>query len=438
MRNNVAFTVHYEKTLRRDENMNIKVTIRETTRLNLCISCNICEVICPTQAIESQEENGNYPPHIDQDKCVYCGKCYEVCPGKDIFWRKTKEDFSKSMFGDYLDIWCAQAVDREVLKNSASGGVVTSLVMHLLKEGEYESAFLLSGYNYEHQLETLRFTSKDDFSKTMKSRYLTVSHKNAVRHLVDNPKEKMIIVGTGCAVQGVLNVLASKEITRENLLIIGLFCDKTMNYNVYKYFSGHPACDDKLMDLYFRTKEAGGWPGNVRLCKKDGSYVDLINKERMRVKDYFQPERCLYCLDKLNRNADISVGDNYIPSRKDVLGVSSCVIRTKKGKIAFDVGWNLFKIKKDTEKALVESTKLEDKKVNVKYCSIKGIGGFEKYKATKKEGRQYKEALRKIRIGYSQPTYKKVNNAINRRERVIKVKRRLRNRIMRMVKITEV
>lgn len=52
-----------------------------------CISCKLCEAICPAQAItiESKEREGDNSRKttvydIDMLKCIYCGLCQEACP----------------------------------------------------------------------------------------------------------------------------------------------------------------------------------------------------------------------------------------------------------------------------------------------------------------------------------------------------------------------
>lgn len=69
--------------------------------------------------------------------------------------------------------------------------------------------------------------------------------------------------------------------------------------------------------------------------------VVLPKKMRSQVKDFFCHPRCIYCIDKLNRYADISVGDNYTGENTYPMG-SSCVI------IRSDCGMKAYQSIKDT------------------------------------------------------------------------------------------
>lgn len=48
---------------------------------NKCISCQLCEAVCPAKAIKFHiEEDGKRYPGIDWGRCILCGYCVDACP----------------------------------------------------------------------------------------------------------------------------------------------------------------------------------------------------------------------------------------------------------------------------------------------------------------------------------------------------------------------
>lgn len=349
-------------------------TVETTVNNNLCTSCGICKAVCPKNCISYERYNGLYVPVVDQKECVDCGRCYQVCSGKGFDYTKyDTSEMADFWVGDYQVIYSASTKDTFRLQNAVSGGVVTELVYNLLESGEYKVAFLVQTHQYKKCIVETECVSKgDDLSVTQKSRYLPVSQEKAIDYLLSHREDKMILVGTSCFVQGVLNVIEAYKLKRENYFIIGLFCDKTMTLNVVDYFSKHSALEGReLENMHFRSKEVGGWPGGVRLETVDGQYVDLPNTERMKVKDYFHPEKCLYCLDKLNKYADISVGDNYTKENSDTRGSSSVIVRTAQGVKAWEKYASKFDWQESSVEKIRKSQHLAKRKDNLKFAALK-------------------------------------------------------------------
>lgn len=349
-------------------------TVETTTNNNLCISCGICKAVCPKNCISCERHNGLYIPIIDKAACVDCGRCYQVCPGKGFDYTRYDEPATGDFWeGDYQAIYSAATKDNTRLQNAVSGGVVTELVYNLLQDEEYQAAFLIQTHQYQnHMLETECVLKGDDLSVTQKSRYLPVSQEKAVSYMLSHRDDKVVLVGTGCFVQGILNVIEAYKLNRDNYFIIGLFCDRTMTYDIVDYFSKHSALKGRELDsMYFRSKEVGGWPGGVRLETSKGEQVDLPNTERMKVKDYFHPERCLYCLDKLNKYADVSVGDNYTKENVDKRGSSSVIVRTDKGMRIWEQYASKFDWKESTIEKIRKSQHLHKRKDNISFAALK-------------------------------------------------------------------
>ena len=130
---------------------------------------------------------------------------------------------------------------------------------------------------------------------------------------------------------GLQAVVKKLKLSTEQYLFIGLFCDQVFNYNVLSYFEDRYSPDAVLEEMHFKNKESGGWPGDMKLFPENGEAFYIPLAERAKAKAYFMPERCLYCVDKLNVCADISVGDNYTGRDESPLGSNSVIIRTKAG-----------------------------------------------------------------------------------------------------------
>lgn len=319
--------------------MNIE-NIAFTIKYNLCSGCGICVGTCPKQCIHwEKNDKGMYLPFINSNACIKCGLCKEVCPGLGHQYEK-KLDW-QAVQGEVLQAYNAWSRSPKIRHVSASGGIVSTIIQHLLEKERYYAAFLVDGYDYYHQLFTTPVTIKNlqegiADSSYPKSRYLPVSHENAVSFVKSNRTKKIIIVGTSCAIRGFLSVIDKLKLERENYLLIGLFCDRVFTYNVMEYYSQPVFCGSKKLDgLHFKNKERGGWPGDMKFIFSDGSITYQDKSERVKVKDYFMPERCLYCIDKLNVCADISLGDNYTQQDSSLLGSNSVIIRTKRGIVAW-------------------------------------------------------------------------------------------------------
>lgn len=311
-------------------------TVRYAAQNGLCCGCGVCKGICPKVCISWERKDGLYLPSIDERLCINCGLCASVCPGLGHVYDSVKETAEETVTGTVLICCNAWSKDAALRHVSASGGVTSAMIRSLLEKGIYDGAFCLDSYDYRNQLKTRLYTAKETAacwteSNAPKSRYLPVSHESAVMYMKNNRDKKLILVGTSCAIRALQAAVKKLNLNREQYLFIGLFCDKVFNYNVHSYFEDTYAHGAVLKSLHFKNKESGGWPGDMKFFPERGEAFYVPLAERAKAKAYFMPERCLYCVDKLNVCADISLGDNYTGKDDSPLGSNSIIIRTQKG-----------------------------------------------------------------------------------------------------------
>ena len=314
-------------------------TVAMTAEKGLCCSCGVCKGFCPKNCIEFRREDGMFLPVIDEAACVGCSLCAAVCPGLGHPY-EPKKTAEETITGNFMECFNAWSRDEKKRHVSASGGVISTLIPELLRQGAYDGAFCLDSYDYRQQLKSRLYRQNEwenwADSNAPKSRYLPVSQEETVRCIREHPERKLIVVGTSCALRGIEGVIRKLNRDRENYLLIGLFCDKVFNYNVLDFWKDQYCGGNDLHGLHFKNKESGGWPGDMKFFPEKGENFYVPLQERARMKRYFMPERCLYCVDKLNVLADISLGDNYTNTASSPLGSNSVMLRTHRGQAA----WN--------------------------------------------------------------------------------------------------
>ncbi len=351
-----------------------KVNVGKTRELDLCVSCEICYAVCPKGAITMEYQFGQFLPKVNDKKCTECMICIEVCPGIDIdpFKLRDKEISEEIFDGPCLHSYTTFSKDYNLRKNSTSGGIITSFVSELLKNKEFDEAFILDFNRFEGHSVRLRATNK--ISKVIdsaKSKYIPASVYNVIKTLQKKDNKRYIIIGTPCQIYGIKKFLGKNDITEKNLFFSGLFCDKTLNLNVIQFFEErYMRAGEKLVKFEFRTKEKCGWPGNSKIYFDSGREVMVDRKIRIQLKKNFQLNRCLFCLDKLNRLADISFGDCYIEGKENPRGSSSVIVRTNKGKKYFDKYSYLFVLEKESINKIRKSQNLKSRRTNLEFAKL--------------------------------------------------------------------
>jgi coenzyme F420 hydrogenase subunit beta len=149
-----------------------------TIKNNLCISCGICKAVCPVGAINYEKINGQYLPQIDLTKCINCGLCLKFVLETNCLGEKYLDKSFEwhNIIGKYESCFVVQAKDEIVLRNSASGGFVSTIVFNLLKDKDYDAAYFLPNkiilmicHHYK------KITTVGDVFNCAKSKYIPVS-----------------------------------------------------------------------------------------------------------------------------------------------------------------------------------------------------------------------------------------------------------------------
>lgn len=314
-------------------------TIISVVEDNLCTGCGTCVALCPNEAIEMMinENKGIYVPELDESKCNNCGICFRICPGHEVDYEKLNfEIFGKYpediLIGNYIDCHMGHATDYDIRYNSASGGLITALLIFTLEEGIIDGA-LVTRMKKDQPLEPEPFiarTSKE-IIEARGSKYCPVPANIALRAILEADEgERFAVVGLPCHINGLRNAeQVNKKLRDKIVLRLGIFCNHAPNFLGTKLLLQRLKVENKVSKLDYRGK---GWPGSMTLTQKNGNLLLLSDYWTFVGAYFFYPTRCLMCSDGICELSDISFGDAWLPELSDdKIGTSIMVSKSEMG-----------------------------------------------------------------------------------------------------------
>ena len=329
--------------LKADYQMAKEENIQSVMKASLCTGCGTCAAICPKDAIKLviNPAKGIYIPRINETKCSQCGICFEVCPGHSIDFKQLNTDiFAKQqgdiLLGNYFKCYTGYSTDYDIRYNSASGGLVTQLLIFALEEKIIDGA-LVTRMKKDNPLEPEPFIARtrEEIIEASKSKYCPVPANIALKEILDSKEgEKFAVVGLPCHLQGIRKAeQINKKLKEKIVLHFGLFCHHGVNFRGTQFFLEELGV--KKEDVAKFSYRGQGWPGNTLIELRNGSkkanpffshywvYPSLY---------FFTIKRCFMCSDALSELADISFGDAWLPELSaDKIGSSIIISRVKVG-----------------------------------------------------------------------------------------------------------
>lgn len=307
---------------------------KEVIDTDLCTRCGTCIGVCPTQTL-AYHKNGI----VDTKKqCIKCGKCSAVCPGKEFpmnWWAEAlfqKPYDVNKLLGTYKAIWNACSKSVEVRSGGASGGVVTQLLIDLLKENVIEGAVSLrKKKGTVCEFEPFVAVNEEQIASASQSKYTIIPTNQIIYNLKQSGK-RVAFVGLPCQVQGMRKAMENDLWLKEHIVIlISLFCGFNMESEATDYLIAQSRIEKSEIErLSYRQKK--GRDTGFYIRSKDGREF-FVNKHGYTFLNLiYSPKRCWKCFDYSGEFSDISVGDAWEKGQ----GWSRVIVRTEKGEKAFE------------------------------------------------------------------------------------------------------
>ena len=318
-------------------------TVKSVVKNNLCTGCGTCIALCPNEAIKLtiNEKKGIYEPELNEEKCNNCGICYEICPGHEVDFKQLNlEVFGKNpenvLIGNYLNCYIGHSTDYDIRYNSASGGLITQLLIFALGEEIIDGA-LVTRMKKDNPLEPEPFIArtKEEIIEASKSKYCPVPANIALKEILESEEgETFAVVGLPCHIHGIRKAEQMDKRLKEKIVLhIGVFCSHVPNFlGTELLFERMNVKREEVIKLDYRGE---GWPGSMKICLNEGELLLLLllpDYWGFMGLDFFAPNRCLMCSDGVCELADISFGDAWLPELSDdKIGKSIIVSKTEIG-----------------------------------------------------------------------------------------------------------
>jgi coenzyme F420 hydrogenase subunit beta len=318
-------------------------TIAQVVKDGLCTGCGTCVALCPNEAIKLtiNAKKSSYIPELNEEECNNCGICYEVCPGHEVDFKQLNlEIFGKQpediLIGNYLNCYIGHSTDYDIQYNSASGGLITQLLIFALEERIIDGA-LVTRMKKDKPLEPEPFIARtrEEIIEASKSKYCPVPANIALNEILESKeRERFAVVGLPCHIHGIRKAeQINKKLKEKIVLHIGIFCGHAPNFMATKFLLRQMNIkEEDIRELNYRGE---GWPGMMYIELKNG------NQKFMKYGEcwdkgfglYFFPNRCTLCCDGVCELADISFGDAWLPElrKSDKIGRSMIISKTKIG-----------------------------------------------------------------------------------------------------------
>jgi coenzyme F420 hydrogenase subunit beta len=285
----------------------------------------------------TDESRGCFVPQWHREDCRHCGLCCGVCPGHGVDF----DGLSDKLLGDipqdlalgrYLACYVGYAGNVQIRHNSASGGIVTALLITALEHHLIDGA-LVTRMRADNPLapESFIARTKQEVLSAAGSKYCPVAAGTAVREILST-EGRYAVVGLPCHIQGIRKAEQEMPGLAQRIRYhISIAC--SFNYSFHgtrRFIESLGIPPEDVQELQYRGR---GWPGSMLLRLKDGTKMVVPLADYYRKLGPFSLWRCLLCSDMFGELSDLSCGDAWLPElvRTDKAGSSFVISRTPEG-----------------------------------------------------------------------------------------------------------
>lgn len=304
----------------------------------LCNRCGTCVGLSGGKIVFGNKEERYLPQIKETPDTKTLNTILQACSGRAFdFPANRKRMFgedtpSHTYTGAYREISIGFCTDPAIRLNAASGGIITSMLVYLLRKGEIDGAVVL-GMSKDKPWLTEPFiaTTEAEILESAQSKYI-ISSVNEILPEIGKFTGKLAYVGLPGQVQSIRALQRMDHPWVRNIkYVFGPFYGNTLHFSSVRSFMRSYGEKDytRIEKLYFRH---GEWPGNMRVELKGGRVLQLKKFHANYLIPFHIVKNSLICTDLTNEFTDVSGGDAWAPVYEERgKGFSMIIARSEQG-----------------------------------------------------------------------------------------------------------
>ncbi len=310
-----------------------------------CIGCGACASVAPDFIKIELVKNGTYQANIiskNVTNTALIENILMICPFSDK--GKHEDEIGRELFGDclkdsrigyYKQTYVGHVKDKRLHKKSTSGGIITWLLLELLKKNKVDAVIHVKTSRDEGDV-LFKYdvsNTEDDIMSDSKSRYYPIE-MSEVASIIKKIPGRYVFVGLPCFIKAIRRLAEVEPLIKERVVFhVGLVCGHLKSKSFADCFGWQSGISPgKLEEIDFRIK-LDNQPANNYGVYVRGDNLSTVKTARTLIggnwgHNLFRYSACDYCDDVFSETADISVGDAWLPGyEKDSSGNSIVVVR---------------------------------------------------------------------------------------------------------------
>ena len=216
------------------------------------------------------------------------------------------------------ELYAGYALDETVRAHASSGGVVSGILIDLLERRQIDLALVSRITSHRGRIcgVTVPAHGREEILKNAGSSYIDTPVLQKVREL-KYFQGRVAVVALPCQVVRLRDRMSREpELQNKISLVIGLFCRGNVTSRFFDEYFARCGIDPREVDSVKVSREH--LKGKVRVRLRDGGErnIPFMRMNAYRLVGAYAKPLCAWCDEHVAREADISVGDIFMPEFK--------------------------------------------------------------------------------------------------------------------------